>query len=59
MILSVGAPLLLKYKDRINEVLPNRFHELYGLTEGFITMLDKFDAVRKTKSVGIPLGFRK
>ena len=57
MLLSVGAPLLLKYKNRINEVLPGRLHELYGLTEGFITMLDKCDAVHKTKSVGVPLRF--
>jgi len=57
MLQSLGAPLLLEYKNRINEVLPNRFYELYGLTEGFITMLDKRDAVRKAKSVGVPLRF--
>jgi long-chain acyl-CoA synthetase len=57
MIQSLGAPLLLEYKNRINEMLPGRFYELYGLTEGFITMLDRRDAVRKTKSVGVPLRF--
>ena len=35
MILSVGAPLLLEHKNRLNEALPGRFYELYGLTEGF------------------------
>ncbi len=57
MIQSLGAPLLLDYKNRINETLPGRFYELYGLTEGFITMLDRRDAVRKTRSVGVPLRF--
>ena len=38
-------------------MLPGRLHELYVLTEGFITMLDKCDAVHKTKSVGVPLRF--
>ncbi|MGI9479003.1 MAG: class I adenylate-forming enzyme family protein [Hyphomicrobiaceae bacterium] len=57
MITSLGAPLLLEYKNRLNEVLPDRFYELYGLTEGFITKLDKRDAVRKVGSVGIPMTF--
>ena len=55
MIQSPGAPLLLEYKNRLNELLPGRFYELYGLTEGFITVLDKADSVRKAKSVGVPL----
>jgi long-chain acyl-CoA synthetase len=55
MIQSLGAPLLLEYKNRLNAELPGRFYELYGLTEGFITMLDRTDAVRKTRSVGVPL----
>ena len=54
-ILSLGAPLLQEHKDRLNAVLPNRFYELYGLTEGFITVLDRTDAVRKSGSVGVPL----
>ena len=57
MLLSLGAPLLLEYKKRITESLPDRFYEMYGLTEGFITILDKREAVRKSKSVGVPLGF--
>ncbi|MGZ8711214.1 MAG: class I adenylate-forming enzyme family protein [Thermoanaerobaculia bacterium] len=56
-ILSLGAPLLQKDKDRLNECLPGRLHELYGLTEGFVTILDKHDAVRKSGSVGVPPPF--
>jgi len=57
MIHNVGAPLLLEYKHRLNEVLPGRFYELYGLTEGFMTVLDKHDAIRKVGSVGVPAPF--
>jgi acyl-CoA synthetase (AMP-forming)/AMP-acid ligase II len=53
-ILSLGAPLLQEYKDRLNAALPHRFYELYGLTEGFITILDRDDAVRKSGAVGVP-----
>ncbi|MDI6747939.1 MAG: AMP-binding protein [Rhodocyclaceae bacterium] len=54
MILSLGAPLPQARKDQLNRLLPGRFHELYGLTEGFVTILDKSDAVRKAGSVGCP-----
>ena len=57
MIASLGAPLMLEYKNRLNDVLPDRFCEFYGLTEGFMTKLDKRDAVRKAGSVGVPLTF--
>ncbi|MBK8118977.1 MAG: AMP-binding protein [Sulfuritalea sp.] len=57
MILSLGAPLAQSRKDQINQLLPGRFHELYGLTEGFITILDKTDALRKAGSVGCPPPF--
>jgi long-chain acyl-CoA synthetase len=57
MIQSVGAPLHLEYKNRLTEALPGRFYELYGLTEGFMTVLDRTDAVRKAGSVGAPIGF--
>jgi long-chain acyl-CoA synthetase len=56
-ILSLGAPLLQEHKDRLNAALPHRFYELYGLTEGFITILDREDAVRKSGSVGVPPQF--
>jgi len=57
MVLSLGAPLLLQHKKRLNEALPNRFYELYGLTEGFMTILDRTDAVHKQGSVGTPPPF--
>ncbi len=57
MLHSVGAPLHLEYKRRINDLLPGRFYELYGLTEGFVTILDKYEAVRKVGSVGVPPPF--
>ncbi len=53
-ILSLGAPLLLQDKERLNAELPSRLYELYGLTEGFLTILDRSDAVRKCGSVGVP-----
>ncbi|HSN22260.1 MAG TPA: AMP-binding protein [Usitatibacter sp.] len=56
-ILSLGAPLLQEHKDRLNAALPRRFYELYGLTEGFVTILDREDAVRKSGSVGVPPPF--
>jgi long-chain acyl-CoA synthetase len=57
MILSLGAPLHREHKDALNRELPGRFYELYGLTEGFITVLDRADAVRKAGSVGVPPPF--
>ncbi len=56
-ILSVGAPLLLEHKQKLNSRLPGVFYELYGLTEGFMTILDKTDALSKTGSVGYPPAF--
>ena len=54
MILSLGAPLHLEHKRRLEERLPGRFHELYGLTEGFVVILDRNDFARKPDSVGSP-----
>ncbi len=56
-LVSLGAPLMQEYKERLNRDLPGRFHELYGLTEGFVTILDRADAVRKAGSVGLPMPF--
>jgi long-chain acyl-CoA synthetase len=58
-VLSLGAPLLQQYKDQLNAALPGRFYELYGVTEGFITILDRNDAVRKSGSVGVPPPFHR
>ncbi|HZX27770.1 MAG TPA: AMP-binding protein [Telluria sp.] len=57
VLVSLGAPLPVAHKERLEEVLPNRLHELYGLTEGFLTILDRADAVRKRGSVGVPPPF--
>jgi long-chain acyl-CoA synthetase len=58
MLQSVGAPLHREYKERLNDLLPGRFCELYGLTEGYVlTVLDRPDAVRKLGSVGTPIPF--
>lgn len=57
MILSLGAPLYKEHKDLLNRVLPDRFYELYGLTEGFWTILDRTQSVRKAGSVGRPPAF--
>lgn len=57
MIGTVGAPLHLQHKEKLNSVLPGRFYELYGLTEGFVTILDKNDYKAKANSVGAPPPF--
>jgi long-chain acyl-CoA synthetase len=57
MICSVGAPLHMEHKEELNRRLPGRFYELYGLTEGFLTVLDKTHYAKKPQSVGIPPPF--
>jgi long-chain acyl-CoA synthetase len=54
MIQTLGAPLHQEHKDRLTTLLPDRFYELYGLTEGFMTVLDKTDVGAKSASVGVP-----
>jgi acyl-CoA synthetase (AMP-forming)/AMP-acid ligase II len=54
MICSVGAPLHREHKEALIRRLPDRFYELYGLTEGFVTILDKTDVPAKLDSVGCP-----
>lgn len=57
MLCTVGAPLHMTDKRRIVEQLPGRLYELYGVTEGFMTILDKTDAPRKLESVGCAAAF--
>lgn len=59
MIQALGAPLHLEHKQRLIEALPGRFYELYGLTEGFMTILDKNDVPAKMASVGSPARFNE
>lgn len=54
MVLTLGAPLPEEYKRKFDEVLPRRFYELYGLTEGFVTILDREDFHAHPGSVGCP-----
>jgi long-chain acyl-CoA synthetase len=54
MLCSVGAPLHREHKDRLRAVAGGALYELYGLTEGFITILDREDFDRKVDSVGCP-----
>ena len=56
-ILSLGAPLLQQDRDRLNAQLPGRLYELYGLTEGFVTILDRSEAASRPGTVGIPPPF--
>ena len=57
MLQNIGAPLHVEYKKQLNTLLPGRFYELYGLTEGLMTVLDKHDSIRKEGSVGCPPPF--
>ena len=52
MLCTVGAPFHIEHKERLIAALPNVFYELYGLTEGVITILDRNDVAKKPKSVG-------
>ncbi len=54
MLLTIGAPLQQHYKEAVNDVIPGRFYELYGLTEGFVTILDRDDFNQQPGSVGCP-----
>lgn len=57
MIMSLGAPLPVEHKEALDRLIPGRFYELYGLTEGFVTVLDKTDFRKKSGSVGSCLPF--
>jgi acyl-CoA synthetase (AMP-forming)/AMP-acid ligase II len=52
MLCTVGAPFHIEHKERLTAAIPNVFYELYGLTEGVITILDKHDVAARAKSVG-------
>ena len=57
MLGSVGAPLHREHRDRLIEHLPGRAYELYGLTEGFVTILDNRNFAQRRDTVGIPIPF--
>ena len=47
-----GSPLAVELKRAIMDRLPGRFIELYGLTEGLVTILPPEDMLDKIESVG-------
>lgn len=49
-----GSPLSVPLKKELAERWPGEFIELYGLTEGLVTILSPEDLLRKTASVGQP-----
>ena len=57
MLCSVGAPWHREHKERLLPVLPHSLYELYGLTEGIITVLDRTDFAAHMDSVGTPIPF--
>ncbi|HET7459175.1 MAG TPA: class I adenylate-forming enzyme family protein [Gemmatimonadaceae bacterium] len=57
MLCSVGAPWHREHKERLLPILPNSLYELYGLTEGIITVLDRTDFAAHMDSVGTPIPF--
>lgn len=56
-LISLGATLHLSHKQRLLHILGDRFYEMYGLAEGFMTILDKTVAGSKLASVGTPPPF--
>jgi acyl-CoA synthetase (AMP-forming)/AMP-acid ligase II len=57
MLGAVGAPFHTEHREELVRRVPGVFHELYGLTEGFMTILDKDDYAAKPNSVGVPPPF--
>lgn len=57
MLGTVGAPFHKEHREELTRRVPGVFTELYGLTEGFMTVLDKEHYARKPTSVGAPPAF--
>jgi acyl-CoA synthetase (AMP-forming)/AMP-acid ligase II len=57
MLGAVGAPFHVEHREELAKRVPGVFHELYGLTEGFMTILDKDQYAAKPASVGVPPPF--
>lgn len=57
MLCSVGAPLPNEHKQRLMAAIPKALYELYGLTEGFFTILDNADVTAHMGTVGTPVPF--
>ena len=57
MLCSVGAPWHREHKDALLPALRGALYELYGLTEGFVTVLDSAEFESHIDSVGTPVPF--
>jgi acyl-CoA synthetase (AMP-forming)/AMP-acid ligase II len=57
MLGAVGAPFHAEHREELARRVPGVFHELYGLTEGFMTILDRDQYAAKPTSVGVPPPF--
>lgn len=53
-LMCCGSPLHADLKTRIVERIPGDFIELYGLTEGLVTIQSPVDALRNPATVGKP-----
>jgi acyl-CoA synthetase (AMP-forming)/AMP-acid ligase II len=57
MLCSVGAPWHREHKERLLPMLRGALYELYGLTEGVVTVLDSSEFEAHIDSVGTPVVF--
>ena len=53
--ITVGSKMHAALKGRVLELIPNALFELYGLTEGIITIQPPADARQRPDSVGRPI----
>ena len=53
--ITVGSPMPLPLKRRLHEMMPEGFTELYGLTEGILTVLTPQEMADRQESVGKPV----
>jgi len=57
MLGAVGAPFHAEHREELARRVPGVFHELYGLTEGFMTILDTGSVRRKADFGGCASAF--
>lgn len=55
MACTVGSLMATERKQAIDAMLPGRLHEVYGLTEGLVTILRPADLATHAGSVGRPM----
>ncbi len=52
--ITVGSPMHLELKRHLHDLMPTAFSELYGLTEGILTVLPPHEMAAHLESVGRP-----